>query len=135
MELHLKIAGFLLMLLALVHGFFPKYFNWKIEFSSVSLINRQVMYVHAFFIALTVFLMGLLCATSATDLIETRLGNRLMLALAVFWAARLAIQFFGYSTELWKGKRFETAAHIVFSLLWSYLSLVFFIVFWMSKSR
>lgn len=125
MEIHYKTIGVLLMALALVHVIFPKYFNWRDELKSLSLINRQMMIVHTFFIALIVFLMGLLCLTSATELIETKLGKTISLGLGIFWSTRLFIQFFGYSTELWKGKTFETIVHIVFSLLWTYLSVVF----------
>jgi hypothetical protein len=125
MEIHYKTIGVLLMALALVHVIFPKYFNWRDELKSLSLINRQMMIVHTFFIALIVFLMGLLCLTSATELIETKLGKTISLGLGIFWSTRLFIQFFGYSTELWKGKNFETIVHIVFSLLWTYLSVVF----------
>ena len=127
MEIHFKIIGFLLMALALVHVIFPKYFNWKEDLKSMTLVNREMMIIHTFFIALTVFLMGLLCVTSSTELIETYLGKRISLGLGVFWFARLLIQFFGYSSALWKGKRFETLVHIVFSLVWIYLSFVFFL--------
>ena len=130
MELHLKIIGYLLILLSFLHVMFPKYFKWKQEFASVILINRQMMYVHTFFIALIVFLIGLLCLTSPGDLVTTRLGNRISAGLFVFWATRLLIQFFGYSSLLWKGKRKETIVHILFSILWLYMTLVFFLIFW-----
>jgi len=125
MEIHFKIIGVLLIALSLVHIVFPKYLNWDKELKSLSLINRQMMTVHTFFIALTVFLMGLLCLTSSAELIETNLGKKISLGLGLFWTVRLFIQFFGYSTDLWKGKKFETFMHIVFSILWTYLSVVF----------
>ena len=125
MEIHFKIIGVLLIALAFVHIVFPKYFNWDKELKSLSLINRQMMTVHTFFIALTVLLMGLLCLTSSAELIETNLGKKISLGLGVFWTVRLFIQFFGYSTDLWKGKKFETFMHIIFSLLWTYLSIIF----------
>ena len=125
MELHLKITGIGLIVLALIHVIFPKYFNWKQDLSSVSLINRQVMYVHTFFIALVVLLMGLLCLTSSQEIVATPLGKKIALGLGIFWLCRLFIQFFGYSSELWRGKTFETIIHILFSLLWIYLSFVF----------
>ena len=115
------------MALALVHIIFPKYFNWKEELKSLSLINKQMMTVHTFFVALVVFLMGLLCLTSSTELVETRLGKTISLGLAIFWSLRLIIQFFGYSSKLWKGKLFETIIHILFSGLWIYLSVIFWI--------
>ena len=83
------------------------------------------MYVHAFFIAFIVLMMGLLCLTSSQDLIETAFGRRIALAFAAFWFMRLIIQFFGYSSKLWRGKAFETSVHIVFSFLWVYFTSVF----------
>ena len=129
MEIHFKFIGFLLMALAAVHVIFPKYFNWKEELKLMSLVNRQMMIIHTFFIALTVFLMGLLCVTSAAELITTNFGKKISLGLGIFWLARLLIQFFGYSKALWKGKTFETIVHIVFALVWTYLSFVFLITY------
>jgi len=125
MELNLKIIGVLLISLAFMHVIFPKYFNWIDELRTVSLMNRQLMYIHTFFIALVLLLMGLLCLTSSTEIIETDLGHRLALGFGIFWSIRLFIQFWGYSPKLWKGKRFESVVHIIFSLLWLYLSAVF----------
>lgn len=130
MELNLKIAGILQIGLALLHALFPRRFGWKEELKPLSLLSRQIMYVHTLFIALTIFLMGILCITSANDLISTTLGRRIALGLAIFWLTRLYIQFFGYSSELWKGKAFETAIHIVFSVFWVYLSVTFVSVWW-----
>jgi hypothetical protein len=127
MQVHINIIGVLLIALALVHIIFPKYFNWDKELKSLSLINRQMMTIHTFFIAFTVFLMGLLCLTSSSELIETNLGKIISLGLGIFWATRLFIQFFGYSTDLWKGKKFETSMHILFSIFWIYISSVFLI--------
>lgn len=125
MEIHFKIIGVLLIALALFHAVFPKHFKWKIELKDLSLINRQMMVIHTFFVALTVFLMGLLCLTSTSDLVGTELGRNISLGLGIFWSFRLFIQFFGYSSELWKGKKFETWMHVLFSLFWTYLSIVF----------
>lgn len=129
MEIHFNIAGILLVLLAALHATFPKYFKWEAELLPLSLINRQMFYIHTFFIALSLLLMGLLCITSAYELASTPLGKKVSLGLALFWIARLAIQFFGYSSELWKGKKFETAIHVIFSLLWFYFCWVFLLPF------
>ena len=125
MDLHLKVVGALLIILALSHSFFPKYFSWKQDLHSMSMINRQMFYVHSFFIALIVLLMGILCLTSSQELLKTNLGKRICLSLSIFWMARLFIQFFGYSPKIWKGKNFETGMHILFSIFWIYLTVVF----------
>lgn len=125
MEIHFKIIGILLIGLALMHIIFPKYFNWREELTSLSLINKQMMIVHTFFVAVVVFLMGLLCFTNSAELVSTNLGKTVSLGFAIFWTIRLVIQFFGYSSKLWDGKLFETIVHIIFSLLWLYLSIIF----------
>lgn len=86
-----------------------------------------MMTVHTFFIALFVFLIGLLCFTSAADLIHTKLGKIVCFGLGVFWTTRLFFQLFVYSSKLWKGKIFETIIHVLFIVLWMYLGGVFFL--------
>jgi hypothetical protein len=108
MELQLKIIGFLLIVLAIAHVIFPKYFDWKSQLSTLSLMNREMMYIHTFFIAFTVLLMGILCITSSPELVMTHLGNKICLGLGIFWGTRFLIQF-----------------HVLFSLLWGYLTFIF----------
>ena len=129
MDIHLRIIGIALIILGLLHIIFPWYFNWKTELERLSLVNRQLMQVHTFFIAIVVLLIGLLCLSSAQEIIATPLGRTLSLGLAIFWTLRLLIQFFGFSPNLWKGKKFETTIHILFSGFWTYLSAVFWIIF------
>jgi hypothetical protein len=88
-----------------------------------------MMYVHTFFLALALFLMGVLCLTSANEIVETELGKKLALGLGIFWGLRLLFQFFVYSTEHWKGKSFETTIHVLFSALWTYITIVFFLIY------
>ncbi len=124
--LHLRIAGALLMALALSHAFFPRWFDWKTELQRLSLLNRQMLVVHSFFIALTVFLMGLL-AFAGADLLQapSALRNVVLIGMVAFWSCRLIAQLFVYDRRLWKGRPGHTAIHIGFTLLWSYLIAVF----------
>ena len=130
METQLKLIGALLVLLALLHAGFPRYFDWASELRPLRLINRQMLYVHTLFVALVVLLMGLLCLSCAAELLHTHLGHVVALGLGLFWLVRLLVQFFGYSAALWRGRRFETTVHVVFSLLWTYLTVVFLAVYW-----
>ncbi len=125
MELQIKVIGYLLMALACIHVIFPRYFDWKEDLAPLQQINRSMMKVHTFFIALTVFLMGLLCVTSSQDLLQTELGRKLCLGLGVFWLIRLFFQFFIYPSILWKGKKLETIIHIVAIVFWIFLSYSF----------
>ncbi len=125
MTVHLHIIGSLFTLLAFIHAGFPRYFGWEQQLAPLSVINRQMMQVHTFFIAFVVFLLGLLCLTSAEELTGTTLGRRICLGLGIFWGVRALVQWFYYSKELWRGKTLETAVHILFSALWIYCTAVF----------
>ena len=129
MELNIKIAGIFMILLSLMHIGFPRYFKWEIELKKVSLINKQLMEVHTFFVAFTVFLMGILCLISSNDLINSMLGRRISMGLGIFWGLRLFIQLFGFSSSLWKGKTFETSMHFLFTIIWIYFTISFLILF------
>lgn len=128
MEVHLKIIGSILIPLGFVHVIFPRYFKWETELMGLSLINRQMMKVHAFFIALVVSLMGLLCIISASEIIQTPLGKTISIGMAIFWGTRALFQFFVYSPKLWRGKTFETLVHVVFSMVWIYIASIFIIL-------
>lgn len=127
MELPLRIVGVLLIALAIMHAFFPRWFQWERELGALSLINRQMMRVHTAFIALILLLMGVLCLASTADLVGTPLGRRICGGLGIFWSVRLVVQFVGYSPQLWRGKRFETAVHIACALLWAAFTVVFLV--------
>lgn len=128
MEIQLKIIGLLLTVLAGIHIAFPRYFQWKTELRSLSLINRQMIYTHTFFIALTVLLMGLLCWCCGQELLYTDLGKKIAYGMSFFWGTRLFFQLFVYSPGLWRGKVFETAIHLIFTLFWTYLCIFFLLI-------
>ena len=125
MALYLNLIGAAMIVLALIHAIFPKYFEWKKDLASLTLINHEMMKIHTFFIALVLLLMGMLCVTCAVELTNTPLGRRVSLGIGIFWGARFFVQLFGYSAELWRGKRFETVVHILFLITWSYFTTVF----------
>jgi hypothetical protein len=125
MEIHLKITGSLLIGLSLMHIAIPRYFKWEQEVTSLKLITKQILYVHTFFIAFTIMLMGLLCIGYSNELLHTSLGKIISTGLFGFWLIRLIFQFLVYSPKVWKGKSFETTMHVLFSILWIYLSAIF----------
>lgn len=131
LALHLRIVGAILLGLGGLHVVFPRKFDWRRELAKLSLLNRRIMQVHTLFIALTVSLMGALCAFGTSALIErSALGLLVAAGLLAFWAIRLACQFFVYDSELWRGKRFETSVHVIFVGFYGYLVVVFATLSW-----
>lgn len=125
MEIHIKIIGLMFIALGCSHVLFPYLFQWKKDLGNLLLINKQLMYVHTFFIALMLILIGVLCFASASALLETVLGRQICIGLSIFWLMRLGIQLFGFSSVLWKGKTKEKVIHYMFIMLWSYCTSVF----------
>jgi hypothetical protein len=119
---HLKFAGVALLILAFAHVFFEKRFHWQEELVSLSPFNRQMFYVHNFFITLVIGYIGALSFCGTNLLIEkSPLASYISGAIAFFWLCRWCVQFFFYDVSLWRGKKFETLAHILFGLIWTYL--------------
>lgn len=126
LPLHLKLAGAALLVLAFAHLFFEKRFAWKEELSRLSPFNRQMFYVHNFFVTLVIGFIGALSLFGTNSLLEkTILGRYVAGAIAFFWLCRWIVQFFFYDASLWRGKKFETMAHFAFALFWSYLVIVY----------
>jgi len=128
----LRIAGIGLIALTLAHVAIAKRFQWKEESERLSPFNRQAMLVHAFFIALTVGFMGALALFWAPALIiPSALGLPVTIGLTLFWGIRLYCQWLVYEWDLWLGKRFETSVHLLFSVFWLYLTVVFGCCMWL----
>lgn len=124
--INLRVAGTLLIALALLHVPIAIRFRWREESARLSPFNRQVLLVHAFFIALTVGLMGLLAAFWPEALTaKNPLGPPVAGGLTLFWGVRLYCQWFVYDRNLWRGKTFESAVHLIFTLFWIYLTTIF----------
>lgn len=126
LELHLKLCGTLLLMLATAHLFFPHHFGWKRDLAQLTLLNRQIFYVHCFFIVLILAMFGGLSLFYSHLLLEHGELNRIVLGgFAAFWAIRLFIQLFIYDRRLWQGNPFNTAMHCLFTGLWAYLTAVY----------
>jgi hypothetical protein len=118
------------MLLGLSHIFFNRFFRWEQELVTVSLLTRQVFFVHNFFIGLTVMLGGAASFFCANALLRSDTLSRAVLSgMATFWLCRLLAQFVGYDSAIWRGDRFRTFMHVACSLLWCYVTATYGIAF------
>ncbi|MBL8021720.1 MAG: hypothetical protein JNM27_18755 [Leptospirales bacterium] len=119
-------VGVLQIGLAILHLLFPARFNWREETARLSLLNRQIFYVHTFFVCVILVLFGLLSVFFASELLRGDLFSRAISGgISAFWFMRLLAQLFVYDSALWKGKTFETTVHIAFILLWIGLTSVY----------
>jgi hypothetical protein len=125
-ELHLRIVGVLLLALVALNVYVPRRFNWREELERLSLLNRQIFQVHAAFICVILVMFALLSLFYPRELLEpTPLARAVLAGLAGFWILRLLTQWFVYDRRLWRGRRFETTVHLVFSGVWTYFAATF----------
>lgn len=130
-QLHIQIIGAALIVLGAAHAAFPRYFGWNQELKSLSLLARQVFLVHCFFIALLLVLLGIASLFYADALLQpTPLSRVILTGLVLFWACRLIVQFAAYDSAIWRGNRFFTTMHVVFSVFWTYVVLTYGAALW-----
>ena len=129
--LHLRIVGVMMASLVLVNLFVPHRFHWREEMARLSLVNRQIFQAHTVFLVLMLALFAALLFTAAAELLEpTRLSRAVLFGLTLFWALRMVMQWCFYSPEIWRGHRFNTVVHYVFSAIWVYVTTVFATALW-----
>lgn len=125
-EFHLRLAGALQLALAALHLDFPRRFDWKHELPRLSRLNRQIFVVHTIFIAIVLLMFGGLSLFGSSAFLQPTPLSRLVLGgIAAFWALRLVFQWFVYDSRLWRGNAFNTRVHVLFSVLYLYLSAVY----------
>ena len=124
--LHLRIVGIVMACLVVVNVAVPRLYHWREEMARLSLLNRQIFQAHTIFLILTLAMLSALLLTSADSLVEPTPLSRLVLAgLTLFWGLRMLMQWFFYSPQTWRGHRFNTVMHCLFSLTWIYVTAVF----------
>lgn len=122
---HLRVAGTIILLLLLAYPIYPIWFDWPAELQQVSLLTRQVFWVHIGFICLLLALQGILLVGWPRLLAApSSAGVALSIGMTGFWSYRLFAQLVLYSPELWQGKPLHLAVHVIFSLLWLYLTAI-----------
>ena len=131
MKTCLQIAGMLQLILSLAHFAIERWFRWREELQKVSLFTRQVFWVHMRFLMLVLAGFGGVSLMCADELLTaSRLSCCALGGLTIFWGARWYCQFFVYRPELWRGNSFNTKIHILFGLLWTFLTMVYATAFW-----
>ena len=131
LSVNLRLAGLVILGLAAAYPIYPRYFRWRDELQAVSLLTRQIFFVHCGFIVMLLILQAVLLLAVPQALVEpTTAGLALLVGLTVFWVYRLFAQLFMYERRLWIGNRLHTIVHVVFTAIWCYLSGVFGWALW-----
>jgi hypothetical protein len=115
-----------MILLVALNAYVPRRFRWKEEMSGLSLLNRQIFQVHAVFICIVLLFFAALTLLFTRSLLDPApLARAVLTGMGVFWFCRMLTQWFVYDSRIWRGKRFFTAMHLLFSGLWCYCTGTF----------
>ena len=89
------IGGGLHFVILVASAMVPRILNWKSELGLLSPFLRRLFWVYGVFIVLTIIGFGAISLTCAPEIAAgTGLGRAFCGFVAVFWGARLAVQFF-----------------------------------------
>ncbi len=102
-EYLLYAAGALNIVVAVFHLLFWKLFHWKTELKKTSSLNSAVMQVMNLRLIYLFLLTAFLCFFYTRDLVETRVGNAMLIGFSFLWLGRLVEQFIFFKLNHWIG--------------------------------
>jgi hypothetical protein len=78
----------------------PQVLDWKGELRKLDSLSRQLIWVHGLFIVLTIIGFGSLTILCSNDLaLRTPVARAVCGFIALFWTARLLVQFFVFDAK------------------------------------
>ena len=95
----LYITGAVCIGMAIFHLNFSKIFAWKTQLDKLSRVNRSIMIVMNYCLILLFILMAMFALYYQNELLDTTLGNAILLCFSLFWAARFLMQFIYFSVK------------------------------------
>jgi hypothetical protein len=122
MDIYLRIAGALLLLIAVAGACAPWVLAYGENNRRVDPIVREIFYIHNVYMTLFVLAFAIPCLTYPCELAGTPLGRFFCGFLGFAWSLRLAIQLWYHNTEI---KRAYPAMNVLFSTTFLYLGVVF----------
>jgi len=100
LELLIRIGGVLHLGILIASALVPGALEWKRELEKLRPLSRQLVWVHGVFIALTIMGFGVISLIAAPDLASgTTLARAFCAFVALFWLARLGVQFFVFDAS------------------------------------
>jgi hypothetical protein len=101
----------------------PSKLGWKDDLQKLTSFNRKLMWVHGGFAVLTIIAFGTLTLLLHAEMLR---GDRAALGLALFigiyWALRIAVDFFYYDHKDWPNGRIFMIGHTLLTSLFGYLA-------------
>jgi hypothetical protein len=107
----------------------PYRLNWKSDLASLRPLNRKLLWVYGGFTVYTIAAFGTMTLLLHDEMLRgDRAATAIALFIAVYWLARIVVDFTYFSPSDWpKGKQF-VIGHILLTALFTFLSATYFFV-------
>ncbi len=100
LEQLIYVGGILHFGILLASAMVPRVLDWSKSLNKLDKLSRQLIWVHGAFIVLVIIGFGVISVTFAGELATgSPLARGVCLFIAMFWAARLGIQFFVFDAK------------------------------------
>jgi len=100
----------------------PRLLGWRPALAAMPRLLREVYHVHALFLALTLWIFA-----GLTIHFGEAIGP-LGTCIGLFWAVRVGVQLFYYSRDHWRGKAWETIAHVTLLAIYGSMSATYLLI-------
>lgn len=126
LEQFLWIAGVLHLLIPIASALVPSVLDWRTELRKLTTLTRQLVWVHGVFIVLVILGFGALTLVNASELSSgTTLARSCCGFIALFWAARLSLQFVLFDPTPHFKHAILRVGHHSLTLMFGYFALVY----------
>ncbi len=100
LTLLILVGGVLHFGILIASALVPRVLDWKVELGKLAPLSRQLIWVHGTFIVLVIVGFGSLALIAPGELASgSTLARSVCSFIALFWTARLAVQFFVFDAK------------------------------------
>lgn len=126
LKLLIVIGGVLHFGILLASAAVPQVLDWRAALGKLDRLSRQLVWVHGAFIVLVILGFGVLSLLFAGELSAgSPLARAVCGFIALFWAARLAVQFFVFDARPYLGNGLLRAGYHGLTAIFLYHALVY----------
>lgn len=125
-EMLIMIGGVLHFGILIASALVPQVLDWKASLSRLEPLFRQLVWVHGLFIVLVIIGFGLISVIYSRELSAgTPLARGVCVFIALFWAARLVVQFFVFDAKPYLKSLFLKLGYHGLTCVFIYLAVVY----------
>ena len=126
MKLLLLIGGLLHFVILIASALTPRVLDWRTNLAALNSFLRRLFWVYGCFIVLVIISFGVLTLGHANELASgAPLPRAVCAMIAIFWLARLAVQFFVFDARAFLTTTFLRLGYHGLTLLFTALVFIY----------